>query len=574
METRDTTRRIHILRDEVARKIAAGEVIDRPFSVVRELLDNSIDANSKNIEVRIVGGGIEEIRVRDDGIGMSRADLEVCYLSHATSKIEDIADIYRTQTLGFRGEALSSIATCSRLEIVSREQNADYAHRLVVEGGRLVELQKSAGVAGTTVSVSKLFYNMPARRGFLKSKSSESFMCKSVFLEKALPFPEISFKFFSNEKLSIFLPPSGLLERVFNAYGDLLVRELLMYDEYERGDVKIRLVAGDPSLMRRDRKFIQIFINGRRVNEYSLIKVVEYSFSGYVPGGYYPVCFVFIEINPKLVDFNVHPAKKEVKLRNLSLIKASVVEVISRNMRKLKIKVGGEKFPTGSSVDTMTYKRADSGVLDGLEGIDSPPIKFFLSEAVFGRDRNENESLSSGEIRYLGQIFNLFLLAVYRDTLLVVDQHAAHERILFDELMEKPLVSQELLFPIYFSVEGGNELSEEQIENFNSLGIKINRVASRRYEIVSLPEDFLVLEESELIDLVKETRSDTEGLKRKILDSVACKMAIKEGETIDEITAISLLERAVALKDARCPHGRPIWFSISRSELLRIVKRL
>ncbi len=578
-------RRIHILRDDVARKIAAGEVIDRPFSVVRELLDNSIDAGARDVEVRIKDGGIEEIRVIDDGIGMSKEDLEVCYLSHATSKIEELGDIYQTKTLGFRGEALSSIATCSRLEIISKRQNMDYAYRLIVEGGKFIELRESPGVNGTTVSVSKLFYNMPARRAFLKSKSAENFMCKSIFLEKSLPFPEISFRFFSNEKLNIFLPGSGLFERVFTAYSDLLVKDLLIYDEYEEDAIKIRMVAGDPSLVRKDRKLIQIFVNGRRINEYSLIKVVEYGFSGYVPGGYFPVCFLFIDINPELVDFNVHPAKKEVKFKNISPLKASVIEIISRNMRKLRVRVRGMEYTEEgvnpdskiSELGLVEKPKRDTGILFGVgkgRRVFSSGNSFLEVAAGKTVEESADKNLYGGEIIYLGQIFGLFLVGVYNDTLLVVDQHAAHERIVFDELMKKPLVAQDLLFPIYFRIEDENLLTTERIKFLESLGVKINKVGPLEYEIAALPEDFLVLEENELIDFIKEVKGDVIALKREIFDSVACKMAIKEGEVLDEITALSLLKKAVSLEDARCPHGRPIWFSISKSELLKFVKRL
>ncbi|RKX88794.1 MAG: DNA mismatch repair endonuclease MutL, partial [Spirochaetes bacterium] len=313
MNDKAKPRRIQILRDTVALRIAAGEVIDRPFSVVRELIDNAVDCGAGNIDLYVEGGGIERIRVVDNGSGMSLEDLKKCYLPHATSKISEMEDLESLKTLGFRGEALSSIGACSRLEIISSETGAD-AGRLVVSNGALRDLSPYKGNKGTIVDVSGLFHAMPARKKFLKRPSAEAAACKKVFIDKVLPFCEISFRYFQDGAMKLFFPVSSLKERVINAYPGILNKDLTREMESSTEDFSVRIIAADPSVNRKDRRYIQLFVNNRRINDFSLLQAVEYGFSEFLPGGTYPVAFVFIKIKPSLIDVNIHPAKKEVKI--------------------------------------------------------------------------------------------------------------------------------------------------------------------------------------------------------------------------------------------------------------------
>ncbi|MCF7949083.1 MAG: DNA mismatch repair endonuclease MutL, partial [Spirochaetia bacterium] len=323
-------RRIHLLRDSVAQKIAAGEVIDRPFSVVRELLDNAIDSGADSIDLYIEGGGIRRIRVLDNGSGMDREDLELCYKPHATSKISAVGDIYNLHTLGFRGEALASVAACAKLTITSAPVSAE-PHTLEVRNGSPIRLELSRGTQGTVVDVSDLFYAMPGRRKFLKSPGAETSACTRTFIEKALPFPDISFRLFTDDQLKLYLPAADLQKRIAAAYPNQVDPSFLNSVEEEAGRFKIKGLLASPAIHRRDRRNIQVYVNRRRIQEFSLVQAVHYAYEQLLPGGSFPVAFIFLEIDPELVDFNIHPAKREVRINNLPEIHHQLVHTLQEH---------------------------------------------------------------------------------------------------------------------------------------------------------------------------------------------------------------------------------------------------
>jgi len=435
------SRRINILREQVARKIAAGEVIDRPFSIVRELLDNSIDAGGRNIEVYIEDGGLTRIRIIDDGYGMGREDLAVCCKRHATSKIREEEDLYRLTSLGFRGEALAAMGACARLEIITMEAGADSGHRLCVEGGKELSLESWRARQGTSVSAADLFFNMPARKKFLKSRAGESARCSRGFVEKALAHPEVSFKLFLNSKLKYFFPAADLKARIGAACA--LESEHLQLLDWAGEGFEITAVAARPEVFRGDKRYIQIFVNRRRIYEYSLVQAVEYGFKEYLPGGRFPVVFIFLKVNPELVDFNIHPAKREVRFRSLSLIRHGVIAMvkaflINYDLRAHRVPdrepgqqsqpqegdLQGEIFAGGAWNGGMRSGREWSGV--GLPAQSEMP-------AFTAVQQGEIIHREKGPFRYCGQVFNLFLLVEWGDRLFIIDQHAAHERVLYEE---------------------------------------------------------------------------------------------------------------------------------------------
>lgn len=580
------SRRIHILRDSVAQKIAAGEVIDRPFSVVRELLDNSIDSGADSIDVYVEEGGLKKIRVIDNGEGMAREDLELCYLPHATSKITSAGDIYRLQTLGFRGEALSSMAACARLLITSSTDEGP-AHTLEVRNGSPLRLELTGGAAGTTVDVSDLFYSMPGRKKFLKSSGAESSACFRTFLEKTLPFPSVQFRFFSNDRMKLFLPSSGLKERIVQAFPEQLDAQLMHEINAEAGRFNIQAIISSPSVHHRDRRYIHIYVNKRRIQEYSLVQAVHYAYDELLPGGTFPAAFVFLEIDPDLVDFNIHPAKREVKIKNLSEVHHQLVHSLKEYLNRTFLVPDGwigsreqasPSDPQGRSVQTGTL----SGILSDFPlyenrakrpEVDIEEWRQFAAESSRRTVPSEYGVTADNRIRYLGQAFNLFLAAQVGDQLYLIDQHAAHERIIYDSLVEGPQKLQQLLVPFDFEIEEDQELLlERRTAEFGELGIQLEKRSPGRWSITHLPERFSGLEKN-IVDFLREQNVPGQTMKAILFADLACKSAVKDGETIDPFSAEELVRKALELPVPRCPHGRPVWLKISRDELFRAVER-
>ena len=327
MKEQKTYRPIKQLSPEVARKIAAGEVIDRPNAVVRELLDNAIDSGASSITLEIAGGGIDKIRITDDGCGMTKEDLIACAKPHATSKISTETDLLSLSTLGFRGEALASIASVSRLEITTRREDNPAWH---LEASLTQDNVITQGVLekGTIVQSQALFENFPARRVFLKRPSSEANLCKQTFIEKSLPNPHINFKFINDGSLKLDLPATeSLIQRCIQAM-ELKVSEKLFFQiegkDATNNEWSYKLIIGDSSIYKNDKKNIHIFVNGRKIVEYSLVQAIEYGVEGSFPNGTHPVACLFLNIDSKLVDFNIHPAKREARFKDLSQIHHSI----------------------------------------------------------------------------------------------------------------------------------------------------------------------------------------------------------------------------------------------------------
>ena len=605
--------RIHLLRDQVARRIAAGEVIERPYSVVRELIDNAVDSSADTIRLDIDNGGIGAIRCADNGIGMGLEDLKLCCLPHATSKINEVEDLSSLSTMGFRGEALASLAACSRLEILSRPKKASAAARLKIVGGKIVSLEEDRGGAGTMVSVEDLFYSLPARKKFLKSPGSEGTLCKNAFLEKALPFPQIGFRFFKDGKMRIVLPPGNLKDRVVHAYPKTLGENLIHLWEGRKENMGYALVASGSSLYRKDRRYVHIYVNRRRVGEYALIQAVEYGFREILPGGCFPYAFVFLTVPPETVDFNIHPAKKDVRFRDLPGIHKFLVEAIREHLgdltgRRIAIPEKlddlrastvrqellpslSEKtssnygYPGGGGQTSWSAETRPSNIVGkgGARDETAKPVEFGrwqreLSPLPQPTEKIEispppHRTAETEEFKYLGQVMNLFLLVEEGESLFLIDQHAAHERILFDEAERLWGHTQELLVPLVFDLELSEErVFKSQLEGYGKLGFAFTDEGRGRWQLLSIPSCCEGMED-EILSFITDSRGDERELKKKIHAAIACKKAIKDGAYLDNLTARELVRKTFALEVPRCPHGRPLWFALTREELCRLVGR-
>ena len=382
---------------EVARKIAAGEVIDRPNAIVRELMDNSIDSGAKSITVEISGGGIEKIRIVDDGCGMTKEDLQNCARPHATSKISSEIDLLNLTTLGFRGEALSSIAAVSRLSITS----GGWKMRASITEDHILEPQ--ANITGTIVQSEGLFENFPARRQFLKRPATEALMCKNTFIEKTLAHPEIAFRFIQDGEIKIDLPQNQSLKERFVMANGLLQYEELFFEiskkssfSSENCEWSFNVIIGEPAVSRPSKKDIEIFANGRKIQEYSLVQAVEYGCQGFFPNGTYPVAGVFVHVRPDLIDFNIHPAKKEARFYDISDLHHGLSSTIKDFFKKYTY----ANFSEDKSPDEIRSQDFFDIYSDNIEN--QTGTKNTYASIHYKTSETNNAQLSDFRSKYLG----------------------------------------------------------------------------------------------------------------------------------------------------------------------------
>lgn len=596
---------------EVARKIAAGEVIDRPNAIVRELIDNAIDSGATSIQVEVDSGGIEKVRIVDNGCGMTKEDLAACARPHATSKIASETDLLKLTTLGFRGEALSSIAAVCRLSVAS----GTWKMRASVTEDHILE--PASPVNGTIVQAEGLFENFPARRLFLKRPASEMLMCRSTFIEKTLPRPDIAFSFTADGERRLTLQAGGSLKTRFVQAAGLEHEESLFYEISGSSgrtdpDWSFTIVIGEPGVSRTNKKDIYIYVNGRRITEYSLVQAVEYGGQGYFPNGTYPVAALFVTMNPELVDFNIHPAKKEARFKDLSELHHAVSTSVRNFFHQYTVKTEAEitaaasvqHFDFGTHDERPADTAADAGRQAVRTGSDARS-RFFSSSA--GTDTGSaaphtyriihdepdasavleesspalaEEALSGdaeaddGSFKFIGSALGTFLIAEKDDTLYIIDKHAAHERILYNRIMAGQGKAQQLLVPYEITAE--SDADDAYIATLHDelcrIGFAIQGCGNGRWEVTSVPERWQG-SETDLYHALLDKRIEPSEVISSIAATSACKAAVKDGYVLDDDTAAALAEEALKLPDPHCPHGRPVWTTITRAQLFALVKR-
>ena len=610
---------ISILPPEETKKIAAGEVIDRPAALVRELIDNALDSGAVNIEVSIEDGGMGKIEIIDDGGGMSREDLALCTMPHATSKIKSFNDLSRSVTLGFRGEALAAAAAVARLEIVtstdgreawlletfpSQHDKQNMETREETENHKLSQTRRKRG---TSVRSFGLFDAIPARKRFLKRNSSEAVLCRQIFLEKALAFPGISFRFVQDGRLKLHLMPctEENKDALQKRFGELILtsnERLFLYTlETSGSGFTITIVFGGPELYRRDRKQQFIFTNKRRIQDFGLLQALEYGLAGFFPNDSHPVGAVFIEIDPALADFNIHPAKREVRFADAGAIHHSIssalrdfvqnntygampgsAELNSGRFLAAKLLPGNQdKFVFPFDKNGETTGAAKGKFL--MEGKTDYSLNSYQNQTRLenGFDqpnqKNQDSKINQQKIRLAGRVFNLFILVEQGDTLYLIDQHAAHERLLYNQFLSAPMAAQELLVPVLFT---SSSYAEEQFlktnrEKFTRLGIVLENEGNGAWRIEALSSAWKNLDPVEEILALQTAGKD---FHEQITARLACRTAVKDGDYLDDETALSLAEAALSLADnkgqlPRCPHGRPLWTKLTKEDLFKAVQR-
>jgi DNA mismatch repair protein MutL len=575
--------RIQVLPPGEARKIAAGEVIDRPAALVREFMDNAIDSGASLIEVSIEGGGISKTEVSDDGIGMSREDLEICWLAHATSKIRSLDDLRVAETLGFRGEALAAATAVSRLEILSSQDGREAWKLDVGPGeGHPPWVEQAGRARGTSARALGLFDSVPARKRFLKREGSEAALCRQVFNDKALAFPSLAFRFIQDGSLKTFLPSAASYKERFLQIVLSRKEERFVHEIAAQGSgFQTVMVIGGPEVYRSDRRQQYVFANGRRIQDFSLIQALEYGVQGWFPNGVHPVGVVFVDINPALADFNIHPAKREVRFADPGAIHHAITTALRDFCRSHETAAVNSSAASGAVFAFDGIAGSGEGSRLAMEALlDKPPAFAPLP----GRREwaAENSPAYTGgqappephSAHYLGRAFGLFILVERDDRLYIIDQHATHERILYDRFLGGPIPRQELLVPISFCAESEEEdrFLRTARGDLEKLGVVIEEEEGS-WRIEALPADWR-LSDGETVEAVLALRTAGGNMAEHWAATLSCHGAIKDGDWLDPVSALALAEEAFKLPVRRCPHGRPIWYEIGKEDLFKAVKRL
>jgi DNA mismatch repair protein MutL len=630
--------RIRILSDVVANKIAAGEVVERPSSVVKELLENSLDAGASDIRVEAEAGGRRLIRVADDGCGMIRDDAMLAFERHATSKLADVKDLEVISTLGFRGEALPSIASVSRLVLETGSADESAGTRIEIAGGKLLKVDDLAWPGGTAITVRDLFFNVPARKKFLRSDQTELAHIASLVTHYSLAHPAKSFQLtHERRELLNVTPVQTPRERVYQVFGSRVVEELVELPGTERTiqiptqnepEERVFLLRGfvsGPQTQKLNRNSIFLFVNGRLIRDKLLMHALTSAYHNLTPPGTYPFALLFLDCDAEEVDVNVHPSKTEVRFRHGSVVHDFVRDAIRdallarRPVPSLSpaLPQPGAELPYSEFTQRMEEQRFDSGfappheVLESLpefelRRIPPPPPRFdFSGEAIplaepglrlpvpdthgalpEGAYAPETGSLDAlRDLRPLGQIHDSFIVAAGRDGLWIIDQHVAHERILFEQVLRKrgkQAESQRLLMPMIIELTASQQIEFARIaEELNATGFETEPFGNRTIAIQAAPAGLPQGEIEKALFEILETaerelrKASVEDVRRSIAASIACRAAIKINMRLEPKKIEWLLDELARCEaPMSCPHGRPIALRYATREILRSFHRI
>lgn len=573
--------KIAILDSLVAQRIAAGEVIERPASVVRELLDNALDSGATEISVILVDGGTSRITVIDNGSGIASDELALVCQSHATSKVSTLEDLYNLTSMGFRGEALYSIAAAAKVTIASKKEG-DEATTIVVDNSSVGKISPGGPLKGTRVDVEDLFMYVPARKMFLKRNSTEYTMCKNVFIEKALAFPDISFKLYDENRLTLSFEPSSLQQRVISSLStDKRVTPTDMIEISDEG-ARFSFVAITTSgaSYRNDRSHIRVYVNKRAIDEYALVQAASYGYKELLPGGAFPYSYLFITVDPELVDFNIHPAKREAKIRNLAEIHHSVTSTLRKQLPQQLAHVS-LKSPSSSPQQELYYTPKGTSTYDTLfspaprtYNRPSDDSWFERAKEVLQQKQEEPHTRSSYNFHYIGQLFTLFLLVEKDDSLYLIDQHAAHERLLYDQIRSDKGV-QHLMLPIEFEVEYSiDQFLLHNSEKYATYGLTLKKKGDLRWELTTIPSLWKSIEKDVIAFITSFSATDPQELEKRLYSTIACRAAVKAGDAVDMYTAEALIQQVFDLENPVCPHGRVFVIEITKEQLYQSVGRI
>lgn len=647
-------KRIKVLSENVTNRIAAGEVIERPASVVKELVENSLDAGAKSIYIKVEKGGKELIQVTDDGSGMSHDDALLSLERHATSKISNVDDIVHINSLGFRGEAIPSIASICRFNLITKDEDSDVAIDIYMDGGKLKDVRKTAANTGTTISVKKIFFNVPARRKFLRSDIVEFRHILNYVHYQSVLYPNVSFKLVANGRERLNYPAvPNYRRRIKEVFGKSFQEQQFVELEYSTPQISINgFIAGLDEYRKGFERYKYLFINGRYINDKVVIKAIKVAYQPfiakerYMQQGVLPPYILFIEIDPELIDINVHPAKREVRFRDTHLVFNAVKESITARLNAIqdeRFKSIKNKFGEGFAKSTQEFEQGEQSYPEddhseeasaATETFSSPnresrfsnreqafPYskpeipRFSTYKKAFGElvqadifDSQDDEDavpqdqeeinkqsaridlpvISEIEAVKPWQFQDTFIFIQVGEGLMVIDQHAAHERILYEKLIARmqgaePEV-QKLLFPIVIDLpnyisESLRELIDENIDDFHNIGFSIKTFSGNSLVIDEIPAE---LEEwsggdvfLEILQTLEQEFEETEDFRDSIAKSVSCKAAVKAGHPLTAREMIKLISDLFGCKvPYYCPHGRPLIINYSLDDFRKKFKRI
>ena len=570
--------KIRTLDEHLTNMIAAGEVVERPMGVVKELVENSIDAEATKITVRVVNGGRDSIEVTDNGIGMDQEDAVKAFNRHATSKISRTEDLWDIHTMGFRGEALPSIASVSKTDLLT--SNDEQSTNVQIEFGKIVKAAPAAASKGTTIKVESLFYRTPARLKHLKSGNTEMNSVIDLMQKFALSHPEIAFELYGDDKLKLSTPGNGSLEEtVMHIYGLEIARNSIPVD-FSDYDFRVTGILVLPSINRATKQYMNCFVNGRMVRSFSIQKAITDGYREFMMPDRYPICVLNIDIDTHLVDVNVHPSKWEIRLskeRQLcELIRDNIRETLRNQFKPGEIKLAPkEKVKV---VEEALFENTYRPVAQETFVLEEPkeayrPVEVKKPEVLVER------------FTYLAQLHGNYILAQDEENLYIVDQHAAMERCMYEQIQQEVMssdpVTQELLVPLVIELTPAEMNQLDRInEVFACMGMELESFSGQSVIVRKVPLWFDDVNEKEFIkdmieEIVNDRKSDVSEFRKDKIATLACHSSIRFNHRLDAAESRKLLSRlGKCAQPFNCPHGRPTMMIISESQLEKEFKRV
>lgn len=629
--------KINLLDQNTINQIAAGEVIDRPSSIVKELLENAIDAGSTMITVEIKEGGTSLIRITDNGSGIAKEDIKTAFLRHSTSKIKSVEDLVSVASLGFRGEALSSIAAVCQVELITKTEDALTGTRYLIDGGKEIAFEEIGAPNGTTFLVKNIFFNTPARRKFLKAFQTEAGYISDIVEKIALSHPEISIRFINNGQGKIHTSGNGELKDViYNIYGKDTVSNIIPID-YSNEFMGINGYIGKPIVNKGNRTQENYFINGRYIKSSIVAKAIEEAYKPYMMQHKYPFTVIHFSISSELLDVNVHPAKMELRFRNADSIYPFIVESLSDALKEKplipEVSIDENKEKQKSVLQRKEEKQAEPFEVNRIAAIkkETEDIKQEEKQILEVREQEKNQILEVRESaenkpkqdlkidyskinvpikpenvkgenlslfdegflsekarvkhKIIGQVFETYWIVEYDHKMFIIDQHAAHEKVMYETLMDrlskKEVASQNLNPPIIISLSMSEEaMINNYMDEFRKIGFEIEPFGGREYAIRAVPMDLYALNDKNLImdiidGLQMENGKITSNLLTDKIASMSCKAAVKGNNRLSYAEANELIDKLLQLENPyNCPHGRPTIIAMSKYELEKKFKRI